>query len=75
MGLWNYIRLAAGDGPIPVFTTCSLRCYTGTVHTFTTSPLESPLALESLLESLLDSLLERAALERVALERAALREE
>jgi hypothetical protein len=70
VGLWNYIRLAAGDGPKPAFTTCSLRCYTGTVHTITESPLESPLALESLLDnlldSLLDSLLERAALERCA---------
>jgi len=75
VGLWNYIRLAAGDGPIPVFTAYSLRCYTGTVHTFTASPLESPLALECLLDSLLESLLERAALERAALERAALREE
>jgi hypothetical protein len=70
VGLWNYIRLAAGDGPIPVFTACSLRCYTGTVHTFTTS------LLESLLDSLLErAALERAALERAALERAALREE
>jgi len=32
VGLWNYIQLVAGDGPIPVFTACSLRCYTGTVH-------------------------------------------
>jgi hypothetical protein len=81
MGLWNYIRLAAGDGPIPIFTACSLRCYTGTVHTIAESPLESPLALESLLESLLEraalerAALERAALERSALEGAALREE
>jgi len=30
MGLWNYIRLLARDGPILVFTAC---CYTGTVHT------------------------------------------
>jgi len=80
VGLWNYIRLPAGDGPIPVFTTCSLRCFTGTIHTIAASPLESPLALESLLQSLLQSLLERAALERAALERtaferAALREE
>jgi len=73
--LWNYIWLAAGDGPIPVFTACSLRCYTGTVHTIAASPLESPLALESLLESLLDSLLGGAALERAALERAVLWEE
>jgi hypothetical protein len=68
VGLWNYIQLEARDGPIPVFTTCSLRCYTGTIDA---SPLESPLALESLLESLL----ERAALERATLERAALRKE
>jgi hypothetical protein len=61
--------------PIPVFTACSLRCYTGTIHTIAASPLESPLALENLLESLLDSLPERAALERAALERAALRQE
>jgi len=65
----------AGDGPIPVFTACSLRCYTGTIHTIAASPLESSLALENLLESLLDSLLERAAIERAALERTALREE
>jgi len=58
VGLWNYIRLPARDGPIPVFTACSLRCYTGTVHTIAVSPHESPLAIESLL----DSLLERAAL-------------
>ena len=61
----------AGDGPIPVFTACSLRCYTGTIHTIAASPLESSLALENLLESLL----ERAAIERAALERTALREE
>jgi len=52
VGLWNCIRLAAGDGPIPVFTACSLRCDTGTVHTIAESPLESPLALDSLLEFL-----------------------
>jgi len=82
VGLWNYIQLAARDGPIPVFTACSLRCYTGTVYTIAASPLESPLALESLLESLLDSLLESlldslldSLLERAAFERAALREE
>jgi hypothetical protein len=76
VGLWNYIRLPAGDGPIPVFTTCSLRCFTGTIHTIAASPLESPLALESLLQSLLErAALERAALERTAFERAALREE
>jgi hypothetical protein len=56
VGLWNYIRPAAGDGPILVFTACSLRCYTGTVHTIAESPLESP--LKSLIDSPLDSLLE-----------------
>jgi hypothetical protein len=71
VGLWNYIRLAAGDGPIPVFTAYSLRCYTSTVHPITASPLQSPLELQSLL----DSLLETAALESTALESAALREE
>jgi len=76
VGLWNYIRLPAGDGPIPVFTACSLRCFTGTIHTIAASPLQSPLALESLLQSLLErAALERAALERTAFERAALREE
>ena len=63
VGQLNYIPLAARDGPIPVFTACSLRCYTGTVHTIAASPHENPLALESLLESLL----ERAAFERAAL--------
>jgi hypothetical protein len=67
VGLWTYIRLAAGDESIPVFTACSLRCYTGTVHTIAASPLDSPLALESLLE--------RAALDKAALDKAALREE
>jgi len=66
VGLWTYILLAAGDGPIPVVTDWSLRCYTG--HTIAASPLYSPLALESLLDSLLDSLLERAAFERAALQ-------
>jgi hypothetical protein len=58
MGLWNYIRLPTSDGPILVFTACSLRCYTGTIHTIAASPHLSPQALESLLESLLDSLIE-----------------
>jgi len=49
---------------MPVFTACSLRCYTGTVHNIAESPLESSLALESLLESLLA----RDALERAALQ-------
>jgi hypothetical protein len=75
VGLWNYILLVAGDGPIPVFTACSLRCYTGTVHTIAASLLESPQVLESLLDGLAESLLERATLERAALERAALRKE
>ena len=78
MGLWTYIRLAAGDGPIPVVAAWSLRCYTRTVHTIAASPLYSPLALESLLESLLDSLLGSllgSLLERAALDKAALREE
>jgi hypothetical protein len=65
VGLWIYIQLAAGDGPIPVITGCSLRCYTGTVYTIAASSLYSPLALESLLGSLLD---------RAAFETAALRE-
>jgi len=33
VGVWNNIWLGGGDGPIPVFAGCSLRCYTGTVHT------------------------------------------
>ena len=69
VGLWNYIRLPARDGPIPVFTARSLRIYTNTIHTITVSAHESLLAIESLLlslfesllDSLLDSLLERAA--------------
>jgi len=78
VGLWTYIRLAAGDGPIPVVTAWSPRCYTGTVHTIAASPFYSPLALESLLGSVLDSLLDsllQSLLERAAFERAALREE
>jgi len=75
VGLWTNIRLAAGDGSIPGFTACSLRCYTGTVHTIAASPLDSPLALESLLDSLFgslfdslfDSLLGRATLYNPAL--------
>ena len=66
-GLWTYIRLAAGDGPIPVVTAWSLRYYTVTVHTITASPLSCPLALESMPECLLDSLLERAARDKAAL--------
>ena len=82
VGLWNFIRLLARDGPIPVFTTCSHCCLTGTVHTITASPHESLLTIESLLwsllesqlnsqlscplNSLLDTLLERAAFERAA---------
>jgi len=57
IGLWNNIQLVAGDRPIPIFTACSLLCFTGTVHTITASLLESPLALESLLESLLEACL------------------
>jgi len=49
---------------LPVFTACSLRCYTGTVHAIAASLHESPLAIESLL----DSLLERAAFERAGLQ-------
>jgi len=57
VGLWNYIRLPARDGPILVLTA---RCFTGTVHTIAASLHESPLAIQSLLKSLLESLLERA---------------
>jgi len=74
VGLWNYVRLPARDGPIPVFTACSLRCFTGTIYTIAVSPLES--LLDSLLQCLLErAALERAALERTAFERAMLREE
>jgi len=62
VGLWTCILLAAGDGPIPVLTAWSLRCYTG--HTIAVSLLHSTLALESLVENLL----ERAAFERAALQ-------
>ena len=74
VGLWTNIRLVAGDGPIPGFTACSLRCYTGTVHTIAASPLDSPLALESLLYSLFDSLFD-SLLGRATLYKAALWEE
>jgi hypothetical protein len=53
---------------LPVFTACSLRCYTGTVHAIAASLHESTLAIESLLDSLLDSLLERAAFEKAGLQ-------
>jgi hypothetical protein len=59
VGLWNYIQLAARDGPILVFSACG---YTATVHTISATPHESPLAIESLLYSLLESLFERAAI-------------
>jgi hypothetical protein len=50
VGLWNYIQLAAGDGPILVFTACSLRSYTSTTeYTIAASLHESPLAIEYLL--------------------------
>jgi len=65
VGLWNYIRLAAGDGPIPVFAAIPV------LYTIADRPLESLLEslhesllkslLESLFESLLESLLERAS--------------
>jgi hypothetical protein len=71
VGLWNYIRLPARDGPILVFT--GLRCYTGTVHTIAASLHESPLAIERLLYSLLESLL--GSLLESLIERAKLREE
>jgi hypothetical protein len=58
VGLWNYIWLAAGDGPIPVFTALPV------LYTIAESPFEN--LLESLhgsfFESLLESLLERASL-------------
>jgi len=58
MGLLTYIQLAAGDRHIPVLTAYSVHCYTSTVHTSSTSPHDSPLALDSLLESPLQSVLE-----------------
>jgi hypothetical protein len=54
VGLWNYIRLAAADGPILDFAAIPV------LYTIAESPLES--LLESLFESLLESLLERASL-------------
>jgi len=65
VGLWNYIRFAAGYRPIPVVAARSLCCSTG--HTIAASPLYSPLALESRLDSLLGSLLERATLDKAVL--------
>jgi hypothetical protein len=70
VGIWNYTRLPARDGPILIFAAC---CFTGTVHTIAASLHESPLAIERLLWSLLESLLE--GLLESLLERAALREE
>ena len=59
MGLWNYIQLAAGDGP----TQSSLPAVFAAIpvlYTIAESPLERLLGslLGSLLESLLGSLLE-----------------
>jgi hypothetical protein len=66
--------LAAGDGPIPVFTARSLH---GTVHTIAASPFYSLLAFDSLLDSLLESLLDSLldSLLGSLLERAVLGEE
>jgi len=66
VGIWTYIQLAAGGGPVPVVTAWSHRCYTGTVHTIAASTCYNPLVLESLLDSLLGSLL-GSLLERAAL--------
>ena len=66
MGLWNYIRLAAGDGPtqsslpavfaaIPVLYTIAERLLESLLESL---PQSLP---ESLFESLLESLLERAS--------------
>jgi hypothetical protein len=58
MGLWNYIRLAAGDGTIPIFPAAPV------LSIIAETPLESLLKslLESLFECLLESLLMRASL-------------
>jgi len=62
MYLWYYIRLADGDGPIPVFAPIPV------LYTIAESPLENllerllQLLLECLFESLSESLLERASL-------------
>ena len=74
MGLCNYIRLPARDGPILGFTACH---YTGTRHTITVSLHESLLGIESLLYSLLQSVLENLLenLLESLFERVALREE
>jgi hypothetical protein len=57
VGLWKYIRLAAGGGPIPVFAAILV------LYTIAESPRESLLEslLESLFESLSESLLERGS--------------
>jgi hypothetical protein len=62
VGLWNYIQLAAGNGPIPVFTACSFAAIP-VRYTIAESLVESLLEslLESLFESLLEGLLERAS--------------
>jgi len=46
---WNDIWLLVQDGLISIVTTCSLRVYTGAIHTIAASPDESPLVIESLL--------------------------
>jgi hypothetical protein len=56
MGLWNHIRLVAGDRAIPIFPAILV------LYTIAESPLES--LLESLLESVFKSQLE-SFLERV----------
>jgi len=57
VGLWNHIRLVAGDRPIPVF------CAVPVLYNIAESPLESLLnsLLESLFKSLLESFLESVA--------------
>jgi hypothetical protein len=62
MGVRNSIQLVSGDGPIPIFTACSLHYLQSVLPpVFTAIPLLYHLAecpLERLLESLLGSLVE-----------------
>jgi len=70
---WNYVWLPASDGPILVYTACSLHCFTGTVHTTVARQLLKPQTIMSLLENPLEIVLD--SLHESQLERAVLREQ